>query len=146
MKRIIILNAFILIFGSAITTSCQNTNPLTQQDAINKAEQYLIENGYTDKPADKTKIRYEFLYDDHVNNVDSLLKRRYNTLHSKAFCISEEPDSWHIGFLSSTVDLSKLNEDQKNSDLPGRVVIIMKLDRKIKMAHKEPLFSYFKKL
>jgi len=146
MKKIIILNFIFLIFGSTITISCQNTNPLTQYDAIRQAEQYIIDNGYTDKPADKAKIRYEFLYDDYVNNVDSLLKRRYNTLHSKAFCISEEPDSWHIGFLSSTVDLSKLSEAQRNSDLLGRAVIITKLDRKIKMAHKEPLFSYFKKL
>ena len=118
---------------------------LTKEQAIKRAEQFVIDNGYTNLPPDKSKLSYE-LFDQYENNVDSILKRRHNTLQPKAFCISEDKDGWHVGFLSVIVDLSKLDSLLRQTNLSGRAVIVMKNGKEIKIAHKDPLFSYFKKL
>ncbi|HLG02297.1 MAG TPA: hypothetical protein VI731_01800 [Bacteroidia bacterium] len=118
---------------------------MTKGQAVKLAEQFIKRNGYTTSPADTSKISYE-LNDQYENRIDSVLKRRYNTLQPKAFCIKEVNDSWHIGFLSTSVDLSKLDSIQRQSNLPGRAVIVMKNGSEIRMAHKDPLFAYFKKL
>jgi hypothetical protein len=125
-------------------TSCQTKDPMKEQ-AIKLAEQFIIDNGYTSLPADKSKLSYE-LFDQLENNVDSILKRRHNTLQSKAFCISENKDRWNVGFLSTEVNLSKLDSKQRQTDLPGRAVIVMKDGKEIRIAHKDPLFSRFIKL
>lgn len=109
------------------------------------AEQFIIDNGYSQLPADKSKLSYE-LFDQFENNVDSLLKTRYNTLHTKAFCIGEGQDRWDVGFLSTSVDLNKLDSAQRETNLSGRAVIVMKDGKEIRIAHKEPLFSSFIKL
>ena len=142
------LKTSILITGLILSLSaaCQRTNKINQEEAIKLAEKFIIDNGYTSLSADRHNLQYEFLYDDNVKNVDSLLKSRYNTLYPKAFCIAEDPDRWNIGFLSTTIEIAKLDSIQRNDNLSGRAVIIIKSNRKISMAHKEPLFSSFKKL
>jgi Skp family chaperone for outer membrane proteins len=65
---------------------------------------------------------------------------KHNTLQPKAFCISEDRDRWNIGFLSVGVDLSKLDSLQRQANLSGRAVTIMKEKKEIKIAHKEPFF------
>lgn len=102
-----------------------------------------MDNGYTTAPADKSKVHYELFDDD---NIDTVLKWRYNSLQRKAFCISEHNDSWHVGFLYSKVDLSKLDVQKRETDLPGRSVSVMKDGSGVKMEHKDPRFSFFKKL
>lgn len=118
---------------------------LTKEQAIKLAEQFIIDNGYTNLLADKSKLSYE-LFDQYENNVDGILKRRHNTLQPKAFCISNDKDRWVIGFLDTNVDLSELNSLQRQTNLSGRAVIVMKDGKEIRIAHKDPLFSHFKKL
>ena len=132
-----------LIWG--MTSSFQETNGLTKEQAILLAEQFIIDNGYTALPANKSKLNYE-LFDRYANDVDSVLIRRSNTLHKKAFCISEEDDRWDVGFLSTSIDINKLDSTKRQTDLSGRAVIVMKDGNEIRIAHKEPLFSYFVKL
>ena len=146
MNRIIKTSLFtIIVFGIiwVFTSSFQMTNELTKEQAVELAEQFIIDNGYTDLPANRTKLIYELLDE---NDVDNVLARRKNTLRKKAFCISENEDRWDVGFLSTSVDLNKLDSEKRKTDLSGRAVIVRKDGKEIRIAHKEPLFSYFEKL
>lgn len=135
--------SLVLVWG--LTSAFQTTDQITKEQAVKLAEQFIIDNGYTNLPVDKSKLSYE-LFDQYENNVDSILKRRHNTLQPKAFCISEDKDRWDVGFLSTGVDLSKLDSIQRQTNLSGRAVIVMKDGKEIRIAHKDPLFSYFIKL
>lgn len=132
-----------LVWGLA--SAFKPNDQMTKEQAIKLAEQFVIDNGYTSLPADKSKLSYE-LFDNYDNNVDSILKRRHNTLQQKAFCISEDKDRWDVGFLSTSVDLNKLDSIQRQTNLSGRAVIVMKDGKEIRIAHKEPRFSFFKKI
>ena len=118
---------------------------ITKKQAIKLAEKFIVDNGYTVAPADKTKMSYE-LFDQYKDNIEKVLRGRHNTLQPKAFCISEDVDRWTIGFLSITVDLDRLNSTQRQTDLPGRAVVVMKNGKEVSVAHRDPAFSYFKKL
>jgi|TARA_B110000211_G_scaffold228090_1_gene283762 hypothetical protein len=135
----------IIVFGIiwGFTSSFKQTTELTKEQATELAEQFIIDNGYTNLPANKTKLSYE-LFDG--KNKDSLVARRKNTLHKKAFCISERDDRWDVGFLSTSVDLNKLESKKRETNLSGRAVIVMKDRKEIRIAHKDPLFSHFEKL
>lgn len=133
----------VLVWG--LTSAFRPNDQLTKEQAVKLAEQFIIDNGYTNLPADKSKLSYE-LFDQYENNVDSILKHRRNTLQAKAFCISEDKDRWDVGFLSICVDLSKLDSIQRQTNLSGRAVIVMKDGTEIRIAHKDPIFSYFIKL
>lgn len=143
--KIFALTILSLVLVSGITAAFQINNPLAKEQAIKLAEQFIIDNGYTNLSADKSKLSYE-LFDHYEKNTDSILKRRYNTLQPKAFCISESKDRWDIGFLSTGIDLSKLDSIQRQANLPGRAIIVMKDGKEIRIAHKDPIFSYFIKL
>ena len=134
------ITAVSMLFGLA---AFQKRVDLREQQAIKLAEQFIIDNGYTRLPADKSKISYYPF--PRYENTDSIIVRRYNTLQSKAFCVSEDEDRWDVGFLSADIDLSKLDSLQRQGNLPGRAVIVMK-NGKVSIAHKTPIFSYFKKL
>lgn len=135
----------IIVFGIiwGFTSSFQKSNELTREQSIELAQQFIIDNGYTNLPANKTKLKYELL---DKYNMDTVIVRRKNTLHKKAFCTSERGDSWDIGFLSTSVNINELDSIKRQTDLSGRAVIVMKDGKGIRIAHKEPLFSYFKKL
>lgn len=139
----LIILSVALVWG--LTSAFQTNGQMAKEKAVKLAEQFIIDNGYTNLPADKSKLSYE-LFDHYENNVDSILKQRHNTLQKKAFCISEDKDRWDVGFLSTSVDLSKLNSIQRQTNLSGRAVIVMKNGKEIRIAHKDPLFSYFIKL
>lgn len=150
MKRIVkIFTLTTISIGIFLTlaSSIQTRNALTKYQAIGLAEQFIVDNGYTNLPADKSKLSFE-LFDQlgNKNNIDSILKWRHNTLQLKAFCIGEDNDSWDIGFLSTKIDISKLDSVQRKSNLPGRAVIVMKDGKEIRMAHKDPLFSTWEKI
>ena len=143
--KIFSLTILSVVLVWVLTSAFQTADQMTKEQAVKLAEQFIIDNGYTNLPADKSKLSYE-LFDQYENNVDSILKRRHNTLQPKAFCISEDKDRWDVGFLSTGVDLSKLDSIQRQTNLSGRVVIVMKDGKEIRIAHKDPLFSYFIKL
>ena len=146
-KNLKILTLTIVSIGLVLglTSAFKTNESLTKEQAISLAEQFVLDNGYTNLPADKSKLSYE-LFDQYESNFASTLKHRHNTLQPKAFCISEDKDRWDVGFLSVSVDLTKLDSLQRQTNLPGRAVIVMKNGREIRIAHKDPLFSYFKKL
>ncbi len=118
---------------------------VTEKQAIERAEQFIKDNGYTLAPADTTKLHFE-LFDHREKSLDDILKMRHNLLNPKAFCISDGRDDWDVGFLSSYIKMNELDSAQKQTDLSGIAVIVAKDGNGIRMAHKQPLFSYFKKL
>jgi DUF4097 and DUF4098 domain-containing protein YvlB len=143
--KIFTLTILSIALIGGLTSAFKTNEQMTKEQAIKLAEQFIINNGYTSLPADKSKLSYE-LFDQYENNVDSIPKHRYNTLQQKAFCISEDKDWWDVGFLSTSIDLNKLDSIQRQTNLSGRAVIVMKNGKEIRIAHKEPLFSYFNKL
>lgn len=126
-------------------TSVFRKTELTKEEAIKRAEQFIVDNGYTNLPANNSKLSFE-LFDHYESNTDSIIKGRHNTLHQKAFCISEDGEEWHVGFLSISVDPSKIDPAEKMKNLAGRAVIVLKKGGGIRMAHKDPLFSKFQRL
>lgn len=136
----------ILILGNI---SCKDQQApsaiLSQSEAIKIAEKFVRLNGYTSYEPDKSVLVPE-LFDGLWENEDSILAHRHNTLLPKASFIREDSTSWHIGFISSRTDKAKLSGIQKWRDIQGRAVIVEKTGREAKMLHKDPLFSYFKKL
>lgn len=154
---------FVFLLGLVTLCACKETEPapsleqadhesrkhteLTEQEAIQLAEQFVKDNGYTDVvPANESKLSFE-LMDQTGEDVSAILERRHNTLHPKAFCISETNNKvWHIGFLAHAVDISNPGTLNLNNDLPGRAVIVDRKSHKVRMAHKDPLFSMFRKL
>lgn len=130
-----------IIWG--FTSSFQKSKELTKEEAIILSEQFIIDNGYTNLVANKTKLNSELLDEKNKNK---MLTRRKNTLHKKAFCISENKNSWHVGFLSTNVEIDKLDSIKSQTNLSGRAVIVLKNGKEIRIAHKNSLFSHFKKL
>lgn len=145
-KRLLIVSAlligFIAVSSAAMVQFDKNLN---QTQAIRVAEDFVRSNGYTSALADKAQLKYELL-DRYEKSIDAILKQRRNTLHPTAFCVSEEAERWNIGFLSTEVNIAKLDQAQRQTDLSGRAVIVSKDGRKAWMTHKDPLFSHFIKL
>lgn len=142
--KVFTFKILIVVFFLGLTSSFKTNDQISKEKAIKLAEKFIAENGYTSLRANKSKLSYELF--DGENNVDNILKSRHNSLNPKAFCISEDTDRWNVGFLSSSVDKTKLNSAQRKSNLKGRAVIVMKNGNDIRIAHKDPLFSYFEKL
>lgn len=137
--RIFILT--ILIFAPELAFGQRSIEGINKDEAVKVAEQFVKDNGYCSLPPDKGKLQYE-LYDGYLGGDDSVLKHRRNSLQCHAFCFREDSLKWNIGFLSSKV--TKM--PNVVSDLPGRAVIISKDGKEVRMAHKSPLFSKFRKL
>ncbi|MBS1560253.1 MAG: hypothetical protein JSS89_01475 [Bacteroidetes bacterium] len=134
-----------MVLAVSFSSSCQIHVLLTREQAVRKAEQFIVDNGYTDAPANRSRLAYELL-DQYERDLDSILIPKRNTLQRKAFCISEDSASWHVGFLSRDVDIRSLDSALKLTDLSGRAVIVKKDGSDVRMAHKEPRFSVFEKL
>jgi hypothetical protein len=141
MKKIIFIISVLLTVLILSFSDSPNQN-LTEKQAIKLAEEFIQNNGYTSLKPDKIKISYE-LFDE---NLDNILKQRYNTLQPKAFCISTSNDRYDIGFLSTSVNKNKLSPIKMKSNLSGRAVIVSLDGKEIRMEHKDPLFSFFTKL
>jgi hypothetical protein len=145
ITKIATLTILCIALTGAVTSAFRSPDQLTKEEAIELAEKFIRENGYTNVAADKSNLSYE-LFDRYENSIDSILSRRRNTLQPKAFCISADQERWNVGFLSTGIDLSKLDSVERQTDLPGRAVIVMKNGKEIRIAHKDPLFSFFTKL
>lgn len=142
MKKITTITLiFVGLFSLRLTNKTMSV-----EEAVNRAEIFVRDNGYTIVLVKNTKnLSYE-LFDYREPNDDSILIRRHNTLQSKAFCYIRDKNEWYIGFLSSSVNLDQLDSIEINSNLAGRAVIVNDNGKEIRIAHKTPLFSYFTKI
>jgi hypothetical protein len=85
----------------ASPSAAQSKKQLTEAEAIRIAEQFVVENGYTDLPPvqDKTKLSYESI---DSSDPDQRLKDRFNTLERKAYGVgrgrTKRYNRWTIVF------------------------------------------------
>lgn len=91
---------------------------LPETKAIRTAEEFLAQNGYTDLPADKTKISHETV--EFADNIDELLKARANTLERKAFGILYKATGTKMGQKGWTVVFQSKNISDDYYELIGR--------------------------
>jgi hypothetical protein len=85
MKTIARLHGIMVLAMALVLSSGCVSAPkgLTQAEAVQRAEIFIIENGYTDLPATKAKLvpeSLEFFWDDK----DTMLQQRHDTLERKA--------------------------------------------------------------
>jgi hypothetical protein len=147
MKVMSLIYIAAIVFAGFLLTSSRPLHIIDEQEAIKLAEDFVKRNGYTKAPVDTLvyKLSYE-LFDQFENSIKSIVKKRHNTLQPKAFCILHSGDVWHIGFLRPSVKLNGLDSASKNADLPGRCVIVKDNGTEMRIEHKMPLFSHFRKL
>ena len=120
-----------LIYILLIFTSCASTQNLTKNQAIEIAESYMIEQGYSDKKIDlkKTEIDSDIL--DQFQTLEKTAELRYNLLKSKAIYSKRTENGWIIGFEYKN---EKFNEIRDGIRF-GKGVWISENKKEIKMIH-----------
>lgn len=120
----------ILISQETPTTPAQQTKviELTEAQAIEFAEKFIAQNGYTDLPSDKENLAYESI--EWESDVDEMLKTRHNTLERKAFGISRGRKGNSVGW---TVVFKYKGSKSKN----GRAVTMGLDGSKARVEHVE---------
>jgi hypothetical protein len=79
----------------------------SEAKAVRIAEEFVAQNGYTDLPADKSKITHETV--EFARNFDELLKMRANTLERKAYGILYKATGTKMGEKGWTVVFREKN-------------------------------------
>ncbi len=120
-----------LIYISLIFKSCVSIQNLTKNQAIEIAENYVIEQGYSDKKIDlkKTEINYDILEQHHTP--EKVAEVRHNLLSSQAVYSYKADKGWIIGFLYKN---EKFNETRDGIRF-GKGVWISENGKAIKMFH-----------
>ena len=147
------LSKLSIAVGAALIISTQLMNAgdkvreteITEKQAIELAENFIKVNGYTKFPADTSNVSFEFIY-DHGQDIRSVLKKRHNTLHPDAFFITKDGEGWEVGFISTRVNLKKADSLQIQDDPDCRAVTMNLQGTELRMAHKSPRFSKWKRL
>lgn len=109
---------------------------LTEQQVIEKAEKFVIENGYTDLPGDPHKLVGESI--ERSTDKNKILKSRQNTLQRKAYGVSCGTEACMVAFRFVTP--VKRGEDEM-----WRVVTINVDGSNIRMQHKDFFLRTIKK-
>jgi hypothetical protein len=137
------LKLILLFFFSCAFTKEQK---ITREVAIKLAENFISVNGYSDKKPVESKLKFELL--DNLDGRDKTksISARFKTLNNKAIFISEDEDFWHIGFVTYSYDLKKLDTLRDYSKVSGRAVKVKKTSGLTEIAHKTPLFNKFLKI
>lgn len=90
---------FVSLVG--IFTSCNQTSPknigISSEEAIKNAEQFIVEQGYADLPANLASIKFE--KGEFASDTSKILAYRQNTLEKKAFAAKQHGSSWTVGFM-----------------------------------------------
>ena len=132
---------FLLIFASF-----RNSPKITQTQAILLAENFIRDQGYTYAPPDKSKFISE-LNDRYDTTIEQTLKKRHGCLHKDAYFITEYLNKdFFIGFLSSKINVENLDSTEWKTNLPGSAVIVKNDGSEVRMEHKAPMFSLWKRL
>lgn len=128
------------VVQETLTKPAQQTKAteLTETQAIEFAEKFIAQNGYTDLLPDKENLAYESI--EWESDVDEMLKTRHNTLERKAFGISHGRKGNSVGW---TVVFKYKGSTSKNGravtmDLDGSKArvehvnfILAKVDKKL---------------
>lgn len=135
-------------------------NESSEAKAIRVAEEFIAENGYTDLPANRSKLSHETV--EFYKNIDELLQERANTLERKAYGVLYGGSGTKIGKKGWTIAFryKNLSDDYykslsrefgkkitKESHPLGRTVTMDENFQNLLVEHKDfPLLNVDKKL
>jgi hypothetical protein len=139
MKYILLITLLISVLSLRLFG--QGKSKLTIEQAKQKAELFIAEQGYTNLPAtqDTLNIFRELL---EYSNITETLKYRHNMLESHAIGIKARKNGWIVAFRYNQANklLSKMKYDFKRY---GRAVTIDSFGEKIRIEHKDVILQVF---
>jgi len=92
----ITLLSIVSILASCKQTSNKNSG-ISAEEAINKAEQFIVEQGYTNLQASLSTLKFE--KGEFASDTSQILAYRQSTLEKKAFAAKQHGSSWTVGFM-----------------------------------------------
>ncbi len=97
-----------LLFILALTNFGCFANTIDMEDAIEIAEKFIKENGYTN--ATKASFANPLVLEsiERTSDRDALLKQRFNSLKSKALGAKKNHESWLVAFDYAEFEAKKL--------------------------------------
>ena len=126
-----------LIYIFLFFISCASTHNLTKVKAMEIAENFIMEQGYSDKKLDlnKTKIDSDIL--DQYQEPEKIIELRHNLLNSKAVYSKKLESGWIIEFEYKQTETSVLSQKTRE----GKGILISENGKKINMFHENILFE-----
>jgi hypothetical protein len=119
--------------GHELVARAQQALPaLSEAAAVELAESFVRENGYTDAPEAEVKARLDSEGIEWSKNRGDLLRNRRNTLQSRAIGIKRTNDGWGVAFAYVT-----------NSGT-CRVVTMAADGSRIRMQHQDGILNYWR--
>lgn len=115
---------------SAKPTQKTETMKLTEIQAIEFAEKFIEQNGYTDLPPDKENLAFESI--EWESDLEEMLKIRKDSLERKAFGISHGRKGGSAGW-TVVFKYKKFSDEQKYKN--GRAVTMNLDGSKAKVEH-----------
>ena len=134
IKMIYKISVFLLII---LFSAVAYAGEITKKKAIETAEVFILQNGYTDAPFDKIKDNLDFESIEFHRNREDMLKFRFNTLKRKAIGVKRvqkgDRTRWSVAF------------DYVEEDTPDicRVVTMNPDGSGIRVEHVDGIRSYF---
>ena len=138
MRRLVTTILFLLLV--AVVAQSQKGR-LTQSEAVELAERFIAQNGYTDLPPDKTKLFYESI--EWESNVDKMLEQRHDTLERHAYGFRSGRKGGEPGW---TVVFRFKHADDEQTRSTGRAVTMNLDGSKPRVEHVDFILKYAKKL
>lgn len=136
---------FVSVILTLLMACAGKHKPENSGDAIVLAEEFVRKNGYTTFEPDRRKFDFEVSDDLVRQDVSATLKKRYNTLQPKAFCILEVNYGWHVGFLKPGVNINDFDSFKSLKNPPARIVTVYKSGQ-TRMSSRQMQFSDFSRL
>jgi len=97
-----IVTATFIAIALATTPIAARSEPLSQAAAVEAAERFVVQNGYTDAPVTQAKERLEHESIEWSNDRAKLLSARFNSLKAKAIGLRHgrkgSPHGWSVAF------------------------------------------------
>ena len=117
--------------NNTVTNTPQNFRVTSEEEVVKIAENFIIENGYTDLPpaSDLKKIVFESV--EWTDNIEEILKTRRNSLQKKAYGILKGRSGKTEGF---TVVFLYVDKSEKKI---GRAVTMDLYGTNIRVEHKD---------
>ena len=138
MRRIV--TTILLLLSVAVVVQSQK-GQLTQSEAVELAEKFIAQNGYTDLPPDKTKLTYETI--EWEGNVDKMLEQRHDTLERRAFGFRSGRKGGEPGW---TIVFRYKHADDPQTKAKGRAVTMNLDGSKPRVEHVDFILKYATKL
>jgi len=70
---------------------------ISGEEAIAQAEQFIVQQGYTDLPPQINQLKFE--KGEFASDTSKIISYRKNTLEKKAFATKQHGGSWTVGFM-----------------------------------------------